>query len=255
MSNITVIEQYKVVFPLRRGPYYDVYRVIDTKTEKYFLKLINLAKLDELQFNPATGQICEIEIKRELSHPNIMRQIDSGETIIDGQRYAYSVSDFIPGELLSENISRKGRCSIYDMKHIVIGILNALKYLHSQPEPIIYNGISPKSIMLDLSAESLKALLMDFGHARKLNKENKKCNMNGLSPFYLAPEMFKGLYSSRTDLYAVGALMYHLIFGSEPWEMDLDKIPFQEERRLYLLHEKIHCLFLTLKSLRWIIIF
>jgi serine/threonine protein kinase len=96
MSNITAIEQYKVVFLLRKGAYYDVYRVVDAKDGKYFLKLINLAKLDKLQLNPATGQICEIEIKREMSHPNIMRQVDSGETIIDGQRYAYSVSDFIP---------------------------------------------------------------------------------------------------------------------------------------------------------------
>ena len=124
MSNITAIEQYKVVFLLRKGAYYDVYRVVDAKDGKYFLKLINLAKLDKLQLNPATGKICEIEIKREMSHPNIMRQVDSGETIIDGQRYAYSVSDFIPGELLSENISRKGGCSIYDMKHIVTGVLN-----------------------------------------------------------------------------------------------------------------------------------
>ena len=234
MSNITAIEQYKVVFLLRKGTYYDVYRVVDIKDGKYFLKLINLAKLDELQFNPKTGQICEIEMKRDVSHPNIMRQIDSGETIIDGQRYAYSVSDFIPGELLSENISRKGGCSIYDMKHIVTGILNALKYLHSQKESIIYNGISPSSIMLNLSSGSPISLLMDFDRARKLNKENLKCYMNGLSPFYLAPEMFKGLYSTRTDLYAVGALMYHMIYGMQPWEVDLKDVPVKDREQVIL---------------------
>ena len=234
MSNITAIEQYKVVFLLRKGAYYDVYRVVDVKDGKYFLKLINLAKLDELQLNPATGQICEIEMKREISHPNIMRQIDSGETIIDGQRYAYSISDFIPGELLSENISRKGGCSIYDMKHIVTGVLNALKYLHSQKEPIIFNGISLNSIMLNLSSGSPIPLLMDFDHARKLNKENLKCYMNGLSPFYLAPEMFKGLYSTRTDLYAVGALMYHMIYGMQPWEVDLKDVPVKDREQVIL---------------------
>lgn len=234
MSNITAIEQYKVVFLLRKGAYYDVYRVVDAKDGKYFLKLINLAKLDELQLNPATGQICEIEMKQEISHPNIMRQIDSGETIIDGQRYAYSVSDFIPGELLSENISRKGGCSIYDMKHIVTGVLNALKYLHSQKEPIIYNGISPNSILLNLSSGTPIPLLMDFDHARKLNKENLKCYMNGLSPFYLAPELFKGLYSTRTDLYAVGVLMYHMIYGMQPWEADLKDVPVKEREQVIL---------------------
>lgn len=234
MSNIKAIEQYKVVFLLRKGAYYDVYRVVDAKDRKYFLKLINLAKLDELQFNPATGQICEIEMKREISHPNIMRQLDSGETIIDGQRYAYSVSDFIPGELLSENISRKGGCTIYDMKHIITGVLNALKYLHSQKEPIILNGISPNSIMLNLSSGSPIPLLMDFARARKLNKENLKCYMNGLSPFYLAPEMFKGLYSTRTDLYAVGALMYHMVYGMQPWEVDLKDVPVKDREQAIL---------------------
>lgn len=234
MSNITAIEQYKVVFLLRKGSYYDVYRVVDNKDGKYFLKLINLAKLDELQFNPATDQICEIEMKREISHPNIMRQIDSGEAIIDGQRYAYSVSDFIPGELLSENISRKGGCSIYDMKHIVTGLLNALKYLHSQKVPIIFNGISPNRIMLNLSSGTPIPLLMDFDHARKLNKVNLKCYMKGLSPFYLAPEMFKGLYSTRTDLYAVGALMYHIVYGMQPWEVDLNDVPVKDREQFVL---------------------
>ena len=234
MSNITAIEQYKVVFLLRKGSYYDVYRVVDNKDGKYFLKLINLAKLDELQFNPATGEICEIEMRREISHPNIMRQIDSGEAIIDGQRYVYSVSDFIPGELLSENISRKGGCSIYDMKHIVTGLLNALKYLHSQKEPIIFNGISPNRIMLNLSSGTPIPLVMDFDHARKLNKVNLKCYMKGLSPFYLAPEMFKGLYSTRTDLYAVGALMYHMVYGMQPWEVDIKDVPVKDREQLVL---------------------
>ena len=234
MSNITAIEQYKVVFLLRKGAYYNVYRVVDAKEGKYFLKLINLAKLDKLQLNPATGKICEIETKQDISHPNIMRQVDSGETIIDGQRYAYSVSDFIPGELLSENLSRKGGCSIYDMKHIITGVLNALKYLHSQKEPIIFNGISPNRIMLNLSSGSPIPLLMDFDHARKLNKENLKCYMNGLSPFYLAPEMFKGLYSTRTDLYAVGALMYHMVYGMQPWEVNLKDVPVKDREQRIL---------------------
>ena len=163
-----------------------------------------------------------------------MRQLDYGETIIDGQRYAYSVSDFIPGELLSENIARKGGCSIYDMKHIVTGVLNALKYLHSQKEPIIFNGIFPNSIMLNLNSGSPISLLMDFDRARKLNKENLKCYMNGLSPFYLAPEMFKGLYSTRTDLYAVGALMYHMVYGMQPWEVDLKDVPVKDREQVIL---------------------
>jgi len=238
MATIKNIEQYQVVFPLKKGTYYDLYRVIDAQKNKFFLRLFNLAKLDSLQIIPSNNQIYEIELIRNISHVNIIHQVDDGETIVDGQRYAYSVCNFVPGELLSDSLARKGGCSIFEMKQIVSGVLNGLKYLHSQPEPIIFNSISPNSIMLDLSAESPQPLLIDFGHARKLNKENKQCYMNGLSPFYLAPEMFKGLYSSRTDLYAVGALMYHLVFGIEPWEIDLDKIPDQDREKAILTARK-----------------
>ena len=44
----------------------------------------------------------------------------------------------------------------------------------------------------------------------------------------MAPEMFKGLYSTRTDLYSVGVMMYHLLFGTLPWYVDLSKVPTQD---------------------------
>lgn len=234
MSSIKNIGTYKVVFPLRKGSYYDVYRVVDSTNNKFFLKLINLAKLDDFQQEPGNGRVSELVIMRGLSHANILSQVDAGETIADGQRYAYTVSRFVSGELLSEKISREGVCSVYEVKQIITGVLNALKYLHSLPTPIIHNGISPTSIMIDISNSSPIPLLADFEHARLLNKENRKCHMKGLSPYYLAPEMFKGLYSTRTDLYAVGALMYHLIFGMQPWQIDLKDIPKEEREQKIL---------------------
>ena len=234
MSSIKDIGIYKVVFPLRKGTYYDVYRVVDSSNNKFFLKLINLAKLDDMQLEPKDGHVSELKIMHGLSHANILSQLDSGETIVNGQRYAYSVSKFVSGELLSEKILREGVCSVYEVKQIITGVLNGLKYLHSQPTPIIHNGISQASIMLDMSNSVPIALMTDFGHARLLDKENRKCYMSGLSPFYLAPEMFKGLYSTRTDLYAVGALMYHLIYGMQPWQIELKEIPSKDKEQAIL---------------------
>lgn len=229
MSQVKDIEKYHVVFPLWEGAYFEVFRVEDSQKNRFFLKLINIAKLKELQFSNAEDYcISEIEIMRGLSHANIMGLVDDDKTIVNGQRYAYWVSNFVVGELLADNCSRKGVTTVYDMKVIVTGILNALKYLHSLPEPVIYNGISPKGVLLNLSSGLLVPMLSDFGHAQILNKENRKCYIDGMSPFYLAPEMFKGLFSTRTDLYSVGALMYHLLYGIEPWQIDLKKIPEKE---------------------------
>lgn len=234
MNSGRIIDKYQVIFSLRKESYYEVFRVTDDQKNKFFLNLINLAKLDNLQFEGDGHKITEIEIVRKISHANILKYIDDGETIVDGQRYAYIVSSFVPGEILKEKLLRERTCSVYETKLIATGVLNALKYLHSQSEPIIHNSISPESIMLDLSGKTCSSSLMDFGHARILNIENRKCYMNGLSPFYTAPELFKGLYSTRTDLYAVGALMYQMIYGIQPWQIDLSKVSYKDREQAIL---------------------
>jgi len=228
------IGSYKVIFSLKKESYYEMLRVTGDHNEKYFMRLINLAKLSGLQFENESHAVSEIEIARGISHANIMKLVDAGETIVDGQRYAFAVSDFFPGEMLIDKLAREHICTIYEVKHIVTGILNALKYLHSSKHPIIHNGISPRSIMLDLGASTPIPKIMDFGHARVLDNQNRRCYMSGLSPFYMAPEMFKGLYSTRTDLYAVGTLMYQMIFGFLPWQVDLTKVPTREIEKVVL---------------------
>lgn len=228
MKSNKQINKYQVVFSLQKENYYELFRVKDNNNSKYFLKLINLAKLEDLQYESIGQNVLEINILENVSHANIMSQVDSGYCVVDGQRYAFSVSDFVSGETLINKLTREKICTVYEVKNIIIGILNGLKYLHSLKEPIIHNGISPKSIMLDLSKEIPIARLMNFGHARRLNSQNLKCYMGGLSPFYMAPEMFKGLYSTITDLYAVGVLMYQMLFGILPWYIDLKNIPAKD---------------------------
>lgn len=218
------IGEYKIMCEVGRGSYFTHYRCVDKVGNKVFLKLINPAKLDNRQLDTLTYEPLEIGLLNNLRHPNIIAQKASGEEIIDGQRYFYTISEFFPGETISSKLSREIHLSLFDVKSILVGVLNALKYLHSQHEPVIYNGINPENIYLDLTHAEPIAKLSNFGFALRLNKENRKCYVDGLSPFYMAPEMFKGLYSTRTDLYAVGVLMYHLIYGIEPWKIDLTSI-------------------------------
>ena len=63
--------------------------------------------------------------------------------------------------------------------------------------------------------------LIDFGYARFLNQSPVKPNLDELNPFYLAPERFSGVCSVQTDLYSVGAMMYHLLYGELPWFLDV----------------------------------
>lgn len=222
------IGPYTIVFPIKTGRYADTFRVVDEKGNKRFLKLFNLAKLTNSQYEQTIENITEINIVKSLSHINIENYIDSGEVVYEGQRCIYMVCDFIVGETVSQKIKREGNCSVYDIKRIISGVLNGLKYLHKRDVPIIHNGLTPESIMLDMTSNISTAKIIDFGHAQYLESRNKSFYSDGLNLFYMAPEMFKGLYSTRTDLYSVGVMLYYLLFGILPWYVDLSKIPTQD---------------------------
>lgn len=222
------IGPYTIVFHIKTGRYAETFRVVDENGNKRFLKLFNLAKLTNSQYEQTIENITEINIVKSLSHINIENYIDSGEVVYEGQRCIYMVCDFIVGETVSQKIKREGNSSVYDIKRIMSGVLNGLKYLHKRDIPIIHNGLTPESIMLDMTSNISTAKIIDFGHAQYLESRNKSFYSDGLNLFYMAPEMFKGLYSTRTDLYSVGVMLYYLLFGILPWYVDLSKIPTQD---------------------------
>ncbi len=224
------IGKYTVSFSIKKSDYAESFRVHDESGKNYFLKLFNMAKLSDQQLEGSANSIIEIELAASLNHPNIMHMVDRGEVVIDGQKYAYMVCDFIVGETLKAKMDRDKICSVYDMKRIISSLLNALKYLHRGDEPIIHNEITPDNIMLDMSKSIPVPILIGFGHAQRLTADNAKFLKDGLNPFFLAPEVFKGVYSTLTDLYSVGIMMYYMLYGVVPWYVDLKN--YDEEERI-----------------------
>ena len=218
----SVINSYSVSFPIKEGSYADTYRVKDSSGKNYFLKLLDCSKLHRNQFTES-GDLLEIEISKQLKHPNLTAYHDSGELMINGKQMSYVVYDFISGETVAEKVTRTQHCSAYEARDIVVGVLNGLKYLHGLPVPIIHNELTIQNVMLDLSKGTTYPKIIDFGYARFLNQGRRSFHKNGLNPFYLAPEAFNGVFSAQTDLYMVGAMLYHLLFGLPPFFFDLSK--------------------------------
>lgn len=221
------IASYIVQFPIKQGAYAETYRVKDGAGKNYFLKLFNYAKLHRTQFD-ANGNVLELVIAKQLNHPNITKYHDSGELLLDGQKMAYIVFDFISGETVSQRVVREQSCRVFDAKQIVLGVLNGLKFMHNLPNPIIHNELTIQNIMLDLSGSVPAPKIIDFGYARFLNQGQKAFQKEGLNPFYMAPEAFNSIFTPQTDLYSVGAMLYHLLFGLPPFFVDLSK--YQTDR-------------------------
>ncbi len=101
--------------------------------------------------------------------------------------------------------------------------MNGLNYLHSLLDPIIHNEITPQNVMLDLSGDIPVAKIIDFGYARSFHQPSKTYNKEGLNLNYVASECFNNFYSPQSDLFSVGAVMYHLLFGMPPWFRDVSR--------------------------------
>ena len=215
-------EKFTVMFFIKQGSNAETYRVKGTDGKLYFLKLFNYAKLNRSAFD-SENNLLEIEFLKTIQHSNIVAYKDSGEIIVDRLKYLFLVLNFIAGETLAEKISREKICSIYDLKHIISGVLNGLSYLHSLPEPIIHNEITPQNIMLDLSGDIPQARIIDFGYARGFHQSTKVYNKEGLNFNYVASECFNNAFSPQSDLFSVGAVMYQLLFGMPPWFKDISK--------------------------------
>ena len=237
------IKEYTITFPIKEGDYAETYRVKDSAGKNRFLKLINCAKLHRTQFD-VDGNVLEVEIAQKLDHPNIVKYRDSGETILNGRKFVYVVFDYISGETTSQFLARESECSVYDAKTIVIGVLNGLKFLHSLHEPIIHNEITLHNVMVDVSSGATIPKIIDFGYARYLSQGSTAFNKNGLSPFYLAPEALNGVFSVKSDIFSVGAVLFNLVFGMPPYFVELadckgdvnlqrEKIDAQRELPLY----------------------
>lgn len=215
-------EKYSVAFFLKKGSYAESYRVKDNNRKTKYLKLFDYNKLHRTQIDE-NGDILEVKILSSLNHPNLVKCQDVGEVFINQQRYGYAVLDFISGETLADKQRREETINPYEAKKIILGVLEGLKYLHQLPVPVIHNEITNLNVMIDLSDDRVVPKIIDFGYARYFNQSTKSFNKEGLSPFYLAPETFNRNFSARSDIFSVGVLYYHLLFGLPPWFFDVSR--------------------------------
>ena len=221
------IGSYIVVFPHKHGSYAETYRVKDSSGKTRFLKLINYSKLNRNQIDD-NGRVIEVEIAKLLHHHNLCQFIDSSNMMMNGSQYAWFVTEFVSGETLSQRIIRDDEISVYEIKTIAKAVLSALSFLHSLPIPVIHNEVTIQNVFLNLVGDLQDLKLIDFGYARFLNQPPAKPNLDELNPFYLAPERFSGVCSIQTDLYSVGVMMFHLLYGELPWFVDVSKMHGQE---------------------------
>lgn len=188
----------------------------------------------------AAGLAAETEMLRKLHHPNLPEIVD----IIDGEESLLIVMDYIQGRDLQKIMDEKkamdpsghGALDPEAVSEWAVQLCDVLIYLHTRTPPIIYRDLKPANIMLQEDRTSASPFgsicVIDFGTARELKECGGGDTVSLGTRGYAAPEQFGGLGESdaRTDIYNLGATMYHLLTGYSPAETDYAFLPLGELR-------------------------
>ena len=230
-----VDSKYEVQFFICGNNYYEKYRVKGNEGKNYILKLYNSSKLSKFDFSK--NNLLEVEILASIYSANIIKLFDNGEFVQGNQKYHYIVFDFISGETLKDKFQREGNFSQYSAVPIIIYLLETLKILHSHKPAIIHNNINLESVFLDyINAE--KPILTDFDFARYITSKSNSIDLSRLNPFFVAPELFNGIFTPQSDIFSVGALLYNLIMGVPPWYIEIPKYQRTQEKVIDAINEK-----------------
>lgn len=222
------IGEYVVVFPHKEGSYAQTYRVKDKDGKVKFLKLILKEELEFFQYDKS-GEIIEVEIAKILRHKNLCNYVDSGSLEKDGHQLEYIVTEYIKGENLNDHIARNKELSQLEIKQIMAALLSALDYIHTLPRPIIHNEVCVENILLDVIGNYNNLKLIDFGASRFLDLKADNQSWHNQNLLYVATERLLGKSCVQSDLFSAGVVLYKLMFGVMPWDVNLAGLTLQQQ--------------------------
>ncbi len=224
----TVLDgKYEILKQIGRGGMSIVYLAIDNRLKKQWAVKELRSNMEDIE-----GVLHSIEneadILKRIDHPVIPRIVD----ILHENGVIYVVMDYVEGRTLAEIVKEEGAKEQETVIEWGIQLADALKYLHSMNPPIIYRDMKPSNVMLKPDG-SIK--LIDFGTAKEFKVE-KTADTTALGTRgYAAPEQFgdsngKGRYNTdeKTDIYSLGATLYHMVTGKSPSEPPYEILPIRE---------------------------
>ncbi len=216
LIGVVVAERYKIVEALGRGGMGAVYKVEHVRIGKLLaMKLLT----GELSRNPDVVRRFKLEALTvsKLSSPSTVQVFDFGAA----EGLTYLVMELVAGEDLGRTLRSQGPLPWSRVARIIIQVCSSLSEAHQKG--IVHRDIKPENIMLVRARDgSDLAKVLDFGLAKLREGEglNDVTSQGAIvgTPYFMAPEQIKGeAVDARTDIYALGAMMYRALTGHYPF--------------------------------------
>src|ERR671913_1077693 len=186
------------------------------------------SNLDETQHEKAINDFKrESMLLASLEHPSIPTIYDY--FFDDGSNRFYLVMKYISGGDFLARLRNApgGRIDELTVTDWGAQVADVLDYLHNRRPQIIYRDLKPANLMID--GNTGRVMLIDFGIARWVSPQEKGVTAVGTMG-YAPPELFSGKVEPRSDVYSLGATMFHLLTGADPQDnplliFDFNKFP------------------------------
>lgn len=212
--------KYKILNEIGHGGMSTVYLAINEKANKpWAIKEVRKSCRKDFQVI-RQSLLMEMELLKKLKHPRLPSIVD----VIDEKENLLIVMDYIEGNTLEKILLEQGAQKQETVVEWAIQLCEVLEYLHTREPAIIYRDMKPANVMLK---SDNSVVLIDFGTAREYKEQNTGDTTCLGTQGYAAPEQFgtMGQTDARTDIYCLGATMYHLVTGHNPSEPPYEMYP------------------------------
>lgn len=214
--------KYKILNEIGHGGMSNVYLAMNEKANKTWA-VKEVRKQGVRNFEVIKQSLLvEIDLLKKISHPNLPSIID----VIEENDNFLIVMDYVDGNTLEKLLKEEKTIKQEEVVDWAIQLCQVLDYLHHCTPPIIYRDMKPSNIMLKSDGT---VILIDFGTAREYKTEQQEDTTCLGTKGYAAPEQFGGMgqTDARTDIYSLGATMYHLVTGHNPAKPPYEMYPIR----------------------------
>ena len=217
--------RYLILIRVAQGGMGAVYKAADTRRsgQIWAVKEMSQAGMKPEERAEAISSFRrEAETLGKLKHVNLPAVEESFEE--NGRQYM--IMEYIEGQTLEDCLNDRsgGPIPERDVLEWASQLCDVLDHLHNQPKPIIYRDLKPQNVMIETTSGRLK--LIDFGIVRFYQAAKSKDTTAMGTPGYAPPEQFgKAQTDVRSDVYALAAMLHHLLTGRDPTNKALFDFP------------------------------